>query len=215
MCVDFDASTAPGSRRMAALRGVVIFHQGDAACAIYKVEHGCVRLQVEDPDGSRQVIAFVFSGQTICAGFERHWATAHALTDTVLLRIPHNSLWSLIAGGSTGAAQLLFSTDELLNELGLHLNRLSRHDACERMTWFLDWVAKRGDAGRARAFDLPMSRQDMADFLGIAPETVSRLLHRLLESGKLRRVGRRRYMFERFNGGGRQAAQEGLELGAA
>lgn len=182
-------------RLIAALRGKAIFHQGDPASALYRVEHGCVRLQIGDAAGSRQVIAFVFAGQTFCAGMETHWASAHAITDTVLSRFPHVALWDLVARDSRAALNLLLSADELLTDLAHHLGRMSHSDAYERITWFVDWVAKQTKAPPGGTLDIPMSRHDIADFLGIAPETVSRLFRRMESTGRLRRVAPRRFSY--------------------
>lgn len=185
----------PNRRLQGALRGKCIFRQGDPVKAVYRVENGCVRLQLEEPDGQRQVIAFLYPGQTFCVGMETHWATADAITDTVLTRFATTSLWELIASDSAAAMSLLFSADALVTELAHHLARLSHAGALERLTWFIDWVALHGSAARAQTLELPMSRQDIADFLGIAPATVSRLFRRKLETGELRRIGPHRYHY--------------------
>ena len=183
-------------RLVGALRGKNIFRQGDPVEAVYRVENGCVRLQLEDESGGRQGIAFVYPGHTFCVGLETHWASADAVTDTVLTRFANTSLWTLIAQDSRAAMALLFSADALVTELARHLGRLSHLGAYQRLPWFLEWVANQGAANEPRVIDLPMSRQDIADFLAIAPETVSRLFRRKEMSGELSRVGRRRYRYE-------------------
>lgn len=200
MNLQFRLPEGANHRLMGALRGRNIFRQGNPAEAIYRVEHGCVRLQLEHADGQRQVIAFIFPGQTFCVGFETHWASADAVTDTVLSRFSRNTLWELISQDPSAAEALLFSADERLTELAYHVSRLTHSTAYDRMVWFVDWVANQpGAANGAKGggiVDLPMSRQDIADFLGIAPETVSRLLRRLTGEGVLRRIGSRRYRYD-------------------
>lgn len=206
-------------RQCGALRGKAIFRQGDVAGAVYRVDHGCVRLQVEDASGVRQIIAFVFPGQTFCAGLETHWASAHAVVDTVLTRFPHSALWDLIAKDSRAAMSLLFSADELLTEVAHHLGRLSHSSAYERLTWFVAWVAGHTSRAEDQLLDLPMSRQEVADFLGIAPETVSRLFRRMESRGKLLRVSPRQYRYcpdaPRHLPSSNAAAQAAAEIVAA
>lgn len=178
------------------LKGNDVFHQGDPADAVFRVEHGCVRLHLDDEAGYRQVIAFIFPGQAFCVGQETRWASATAVTDSVLTKFSKEALWNLAGVDTQAAMSLLLSSDQLLIELAQHLNRLTHLPAPERMTWFLGWLAQHNGADNdERTFDLPMSRQDIADFLGIAPETVSRLVRQLTTDGKLRQVGKRRYRY--------------------
>ena len=181
-------------RRVGVLRGKNIFRQGEPAQVFYRIEHGCVRLQIEHLDGHRQVIAFLFTGQTFCAGFDTHWASADAMTDTVLSRFPHDSLRALTSQDPSLAESLIFSADKLLTELAHHLSRVIHLSAYERMRWFVDWLASH-PLNNDEILELPMSRQDIADFLGLAPETVSRLLRRLMAHGVLRPAGTRRYRY--------------------
>ena len=196
--VDTDTSMleAASHRLMGALKGKSIFNQGDPADAVYRVEHGCVRLQVDDEDGSRQVIAFVFAGQTFSAGLDVHWASAIAVTDTVLTSFPHASLWALMDVDSRPAIALLSSADQLLTDLAQHLNRLTHSGAQERLSWFLEWLAQHCTEADPRIIRMPMGRQDVADFLGIAPETVSRLMRQMTMCGTLRPLGSRRYRYD-------------------
>lgn len=208
---------AANHRLMGALRGKNIFRQGDPAEAVYRVEHGCVRLQLEHANGQRQVIAFVFPGQTFCVGLETHWASADAVSDTVLNRFSRQSLWEVMAHDSTTAQALLFSADELLTELAHHVSRLTHSDAYDRLSWFIDWVAGQ-PSNTGGNLELPMSRQDIADFLGIAPETVSRLLRRMTADGVLRRIGARRYRYDPhglLNGDSGRSRQEHGFMAAA
>jgi CRP-like cAMP-binding protein len=83
----------------------------------------------------------------------------------------------------------------MLTELAHHLGRLSHSSAYERLSWFVAWVADHTKATDDELLDLPMSRQEVADFLGIAPETVSRLFRRMEAGGRLLRVSARQYRY--------------------
>ena len=190
-----DTLDAASHKLVGALKGKGIFRQGDPAEAVYRVEHGCVRLQVDDEFGSRQVIGFVFPGSTFYAGMETHWASAIAVTDTVLTRFSLKSLWELMDTDASAAMALLSSADQFLTRLAQHLNRLTHFDAQERLTWFLNWLRTQNMESDEQIIHLPMSRQDVAEFLGIAPETVSRLVRQMTLSGRLHPLGRRRYRY--------------------
>jgi CRP-like cAMP-binding protein len=180
-------------RLMDAPKGEEIFHQGDDAEAIYRVERGCVRLQIDGKDGQREVIAFLFSGEVVCVGLETHWASAYAVTDTIVARISMCSLWELISRDASAARDLLVSADKRLRDVADHGLMLSRFTARARLAWFLQWLSGH-DGHRLDAFDLPMTRRDIADFLGIAPETVSRLFRQAVDRGDLRRLSGKRYL---------------------
>jgi CRP-like cAMP-binding protein len=182
-------------RKVGVLKGQSIFQQNQNAEAVYRLERGCVRLQLHSEDGHREVIAFLFPGDVFSAGLQTHWASADAVTDTIVTRFSKNSLWQLMGAEPEAAMTLLFSADELLTELARHIGRLSHASASDRLTWFLGWVADRSCAVGSGPFHLPMSRRDIADFLGIAPETVSRLLRQLEASGELRRIDLHSYVY--------------------
>lgn len=180
-------------RLVGVLKGQSVFHQGDPAEAVYRLERGCVRLQLAAAGGGREVIAFLFPGDVFCAGLETHWASADAITDAIVTRFSKASLWQLIGADSEAAMALLFSADELLTDLAHHIGRLSHCSASARCSWFLTWIAERGGTGESGVIHLPMSRRDIADFLGVAPETVSRMIRQLQTSGELRRTGPHTY----------------------
>jgi CRP-like cAMP-binding protein len=179
-----------GSRIVSLPRGRAIFHQGAAAEAVYRVERGCVRLQLEAEDGERQVIAFLFPGQLLCAGLETHWASAYAVSDCAVAVIPRRRL-SAPDGAGDMARALLVSAEGLLAELAQHTARLRRARGMARVRWFLEWAAERSPCGASGSIEATISRRDIADFLGLSPETVSRLFRRLEACGELRRAGRR------------------------
>jgi CRP-like cAMP-binding protein len=167
-----------------------IFHEGDAVEAIYRVERGCVRLQINDEGGQREIVTFLFPGDLFCVGLETHWASAYAVTDATIAVFSLPLLWEFISQRSDAALALLFSADDLLDDVAHHLALLSHSDAGARLRWFLQWLSQRSTCkDGSGAVHMPMGRRDIADFLGIAPETVSRLFLRLETRGELRRTG--------------------------
>lgn len=183
-------------RLVGALKGRALFHQGGPAEALYGVQRGCIRLEIEGEDGQRDVVSFLFPGDVVCAGFDTHWASAYAVTDCVLAVFSLQNLWDHVSRDPEAAHGLLQSADARLVDVAQHIALLSHANAEARLRWFLGWIAPRtalGDA--AGSFQLPMGRRDIADFLGIAPETVSRTLKELITTGELRRLGGRRCVF--------------------
>lgn len=189
-----------GRRQVLLDRGRRIFAEGDEASAIYRVERGCVRLQTHDEEGSRDVLAFFFPGDVICGGLGTHWATAETVNETVITRFSLSALMELMRGEPEAAMALLASAERALNELARHIGRVVHYSATDRLTWFLTWISER-TATPSSAFEVPMNRRDIADFLGLAPETVSRTFAQLEASGELLKSRSRRYSFRRASGG--------------
>lgn len=181
-------------------KGRPVFRQGDAADSVLQLKEGCVRLEMSDPWGRRQILAFLFPNDILWVGYERRWAAAEAVTDCVLTR--YGGVSALHPSASAAPA-LLASADCLMQEIAQHLTLLTRAPAAERFGQFLAWLAARQP--QPGVLHLPMSREDIADFLGIAPGTVSRQLRQFVREGRLRRLGPRRYLVGLVDGPHRAA----------
>jgi CRP/FNR family nitrogen fixation transcriptional regulator len=149
-----------------------IFGEGEAAKNIYKVISGAVRVFRIPADGRRQILQFCLPGDIF--GIElagEHGSNAESIGDSLILvaRRSHvlgedsslsPRLWRL------AMSDLRRSQDQVLN--------LGRRSASERLASFLGEMANR--LGEDDRVELPMSRQDIADYLGLTIETVSRTL---------------------------------------
>ena len=173
-------------RLTTARRHQPIFHEGEPSEAVYRIDVGCVRLQVETAGGQREVVTFLFPGQIFCAGYDVHWASAYAVTDTSLAVFNLPALRTHLCQRQESVSDLLRASDDLLVDLAHHLS-LSHARASSRLRWFLRWLAARSGQESSGLVLMPMSRRDIADFLGIAPETVSRTFAALEKRGELHR----------------------------
>lgn len=171
-----------------------IFRQGDEADAVWRVDRGCVRLQILREDGRREVFAFLFAGDLFPGISKAHWASAEAVVESAVSRIPKAALRELIGSDPEAAFSLLELADQNLLQLAQHLGRMGQTRAGDKVGLFLEWLADRTAPPGSMIAHVPMSRRDIADFLGLAPETVSRLLRRLETEGRVRRADRRRYL---------------------
>lgn len=163
--------------------GSEIFSQGSEASCFYVVKFGCVRVYRLLADGRRQISAFHLPGEAF--GFEadkRHhfFADAVGATSTVSMRIS--------ASPELSGAFLSLALRGLVRAQE-HLLVLGRQNAPERVAAFLlDMFERQGGLER---FDLPMSRADIADYLGLSLETVSRVFTKLRGEGIIRLVSLR------------------------
>ena len=150
-----------------------VFGEGEPAESVYKVVTGAVRLFKVLADGRRQISEFYLPGDVfgIEAGPDRR-ATAEALCETTLIVARRSGL----SGDDQSVKLWRLALGELqrAHEHGLTLGRRA---AGERVASFLMDLAER--TGQGRMLELPMSRQDMADYLGLTIETVSRTMTQL------------------------------------
>jgi CRP/FNR family transcriptional regulator, nitrogen fixation regulation protein len=156
----------------------IIYAQGEAAGPLYLVEFGAVRICRLTSDGRRQISAFHFSGEVF--GFEagdEHHFYAESI-DGCGIRVLRGT------GGDNLADSILPLALEGLTRAQEHLLVLGRQNAAERMAAFIIDVAER--QGSDEVVLLPMSRADIADYLGLTFETVSRILRKLKDQQIIR-----------------------------
>ncbi len=157
-----------------------VFGESEPADYFYKVVKGAVRTYKLLNDGRRQISAFHLAGDIfgLEAGSE-HRFTADAIADSTVLVIKRTTLMSLASrDGDIASGLWAQATGDLLRAQD-HMLLLGRKNAHERVASFLLEMAERSTG--LQSVELPMSRQDIADYLGLTIETVSRTLT-LLES---------------------------------
>ena len=172
------------SVRIRAGKGETIFSDGEEAAYSYKVVSGIVRLSKYTQDGRRQIADFMLPGDHF--GFmetERHSFTAEAVSDAIILAYPKSQLERLGEMIPTFRKYVLTLLSNSLLTARRHLVVLGRQSAKERVVSFFLRLAERTDVGAGDRLDLPMSRQDIADHLGLTIETVSRTISELKRDG--------------------------------
>ena len=157
-----------------------IYGQGERADLVYRMISGTVRTSRFMADGRRPIGDFYYPGDVF--GLETtgsHSMAAEALSDCVILAASRQAM--LAAGGESELKDLMWdATVRDLESAREHLTLLVRRSASERVASFLLGLAqRRGES----AVELAMGRQDMADYLGLTIETVSRMITQLQSSG--------------------------------
>jgi CRP/FNR family transcriptional regulator, nitrogen fixation regulation protein len=184
-------------------RNEEVFGEGESAEYLYRVNTGCIRTYKVLSDGRRQVGAFYLPGDVfgIEAGDE-HLFSAEAIVPSTVTVLKRSIVFSRAAGDLTLARQLLELAGSELHRAQSHVLLLIK-TAQERVVGFLLEMAARA---RSRTeIELPMSRQDIADYLGLTIETVSRTLTHLESSAAIalpsarRVVVRNHSALSRFN----------------
>jgi CRP-like cAMP-binding protein len=158
-------------------RNAEICGENEPAEYLYKVLSGTVRTSKILADGRRQIGAFYLPGDIFgLESGERHGFSAEAVTESRILVIKRSALMALATRDNEVARQLWTLTGCELNRVQSHVLALVK-TAEERVVGFLLEMASRAAAGNR--IELPMSRQDIADYLGLTIETVSRTLSHL------------------------------------
>ena len=169
-------------------KGSEIFGEKEPAEYVYQVMTGAVRSYKLLSDGRRQIGAFHLTGDIF--GLEignEHRFTAEAVVDTTVRLMQRRSLERVARSDLVIARNLLSMTTNNLRHAEDHMLLLGRKTSLERVAAFLIEMDKRSTAVGILA--LPMCRRDIADYLGLTLETVSRALSRLHAMGILGFVG--------------------------
>jgi CRP/FNR family transcriptional regulator len=164
----------------------VLFWEGDAADHLFEIVSGCLRLYKLMADGRRAIIGFVFPGEILGVSLrDRYLFTAEAVGGVKLRRYPRAQMYANLARMPGLSQEILAMACDELSAAQDQMLLLGRKTAQERIASFLIAVAKRTahDDVPAREIELPMARVDIADFLGLTIETVSRVLTKLKSEG--------------------------------
>lgn len=157
--------------------GRSLFFAGDEASCFYEIVTGTVRCCRLTHDGRRQIYRFAGAGELLgLGGDEIHSFSAEAVTEVVAYRHRLASLDSAMAADRRLRGRVLESLRAELSAVRLQMLLLGRMSAAERVASFLTEFSRRyADAeGWVR---LPMTRTDIADYLGLTIETVSRKIN--------------------------------------
>jgi CRP/FNR family nitrogen fixation transcriptional regulator len=173
-----------------------IFAEGDKAETFYKVASGTVRTCKFLSDGRRQIEAFYSPGDIFGLEMDgRHLLCAEAVTECNLVAWRRRGVEAAAMQDGMLARQLFSYAMHSAASAQVHALLLGRRAATEKVAAFLLAWADRN--GAQDATDLPMSRQDMADYLGLTIETVSRTLSQLEREGIIAIPNARRIRFLR------------------
>ncbi len=165
-----------------------VFLEGDKNTFLFNVVTGAVRLSKLLPDGRRQITGFLFPGDLLGLSVAGEYAyTAEAIAETSLCRFDRKGLAD-IADRFPNLEHRLFdlASNELV-QAQEHITILGQMSASERVATILlrllERIGERNDM--AGVIDLPMTREDIADYAGLTIETVSRNFSQFREMGIL------------------------------
>lgn len=182
--------------------GTTIFREGDPAQHLYTITAGAVKLYKLLSDGRRQIITFLFPGDFFGMTINDNYAyTAESMTPAVFCRFPRRKLESLFTELPLLERKLLGAITQELTAAQEQMLLLGRKTARERVASFLVDLRRRlsSKGDKSPLFTLPMSRSDIADFLGLTIETVSRTLTGLKRDGLIALPDANHVLIQRFD----------------
>jgi len=184
-------AVAPVGLVMSFGRNAEIYAEGERSGYVYKVLSGVVRVSKLLPDGRRQISAFHMPGEMF--GFEAgeaHHVSAEAVIPTKVVAFKWDGLLDAGSKHINVVRELLSLAMTGLRHTQDHLLLLGRKNALERLVAFLLEIDAR--TGSRHVIDLAMPRHDIADYLGLTLETVSRMFAELKEAGAIKLESARR-----------------------
>ncbi len=166
-------------------RGMEVFGEGEETEYVYQIVAGAVRTYKLLTDGRRQINAFHLPGDMF--GLENgltHRFTAEAVIETNVRIMRRRSLFNKVEREQAGPTNLLGLVTRNLQHAENHMLLLGRKTALERVAAFILEMDER--LNHPDVMSLPMSRRDIADYLGLTLETVSRAFSTLRDQNMLR-----------------------------
>lgn len=161
-----------------------LFHNGDMAQAVYAVRVGSLKSMRLGEDGSMQIVGIHLPGELFgldALAESHHQVSVQALETTSICALPLLNLESVSVQIPSLSRQIMRMTSRVLNAGHDNHELLARHSALERVALFLcRYADRRRSCGlRADSFDIAITRQDLANYLGMQLETVSRAFRQL------------------------------------
>ena len=171
--IDFGPALSLRGTRIHFERNAEVFGEGEPAEYLYRVVSGAVRTMRFSSDGRRQILGFHLPGDVFGIELGKvHSLTAEALAATEVVMVRRTLLERAANDDPRVARRWLEHASNTIDKARDHALLLGRKGAGERVAAFLLGISER--LLRAQDFDLPMSRADIADYLGLTIESVSR-----------------------------------------
>lgn len=179
-------------RRVMLRAGQTVMWEGDDSAVVANVIEGTLKLATATGDGREQIVGVVYASDFIGRPFgARTPHSVTALTDARLCLFPRGAFDGFARNHGELQHRLLQRTLDDLDRTRAWMLLLGRKTAREKVATFLLDMGARLTPDRAGVIDLPLSRQQIADILGLTIETVSRQMTDLKRQGVIALIGRR------------------------
>jgi CRP-like cAMP-binding protein len=187
------AELARGTEVLRVGRNTVLFDKGDAPTGVYIVLFGQVKLALTSSSGEEKVLQIFGPGSSFGEAvlfLERGYPVrAQALGDAMLLKVSREALFEAIDANPGLARRMLGGLSARLHDLVHDVEAYSMRSSAQRLVGYLLHLSAGSDGGTAIA--LPTTKHVVASRLNLTAETLSRVLHALVEEGLIEVEGRR------------------------
>ncbi|MCK8061109.1 MULTISPECIES: Crp/Fnr family transcriptional regulator [unclassified Fusibacter] len=172
-------------------KGSVIFSEGQPLSELYIVNSGSIKISVINQEGKEQILYILHDGQfigdlTLLKSIDAAF-TATALADTHVCTITNVSFWELLSSSKDILISTLAYAHDRINSLEKLVQAVSTNEADQRLLYLLDQLAESSGVQTKDGvvINLNIGREDMANFVGVSRETISRKLSQLSKKGKI------------------------------
>lgn len=170
--------------------GSILCHAGQAAKAVYSVTSGTLASYRERRDGTRKIFAFMFAEDVF--GLARRGLyvnSVKAITPAVVHRLPADALAALLTRDGTLQFRFLCKTTQIVRDAQRQALMTTVRDPVERVALFLSMLEEvQHDRRKDEPIAIPMTRQDVADYLNLTSGTIRSSVDALEERGLVRRT---------------------------
>lgn len=169
--------------------GGYLLHEEDPVRQVYNVSSGALALERLASDGAKQIMAFCYAGDFIGISSGRSYTvSARALNPLTACQWQDSDLQILYQKYPKLELRVHEITSRVVEAIMDQLFVLGRKKAAEKIAWFLLFIESKQARvdGASATFAMPMTRVDIADYLGLTVETVSRAFTQLKAKGLIR-----------------------------
>ncbi|MFZ6746174.1 Crp/Fnr family transcriptional regulator [Undibacterium sp. JH2W] len=171
-------------------KGEMLFRKGDMAEATYIVVFGLVKLSLPSSQGNDKVLELIRGGQSLGEAMmfldEPYPFYAEALENTLLLKIPRHALLQLLDRSPLISRQMLAGLSYRLLGFIRNVERYSLQNATQRV---IDYLLQLSASQRSNDVRLELKKHLVASLLNLSPETLSRVLHQLMDEHLIKVCG--------------------------
>jgi CRP-like cAMP-binding protein len=183
-----NASIALGTRMRRLTKGEILFRKGEEARGFFIVIQGQIKLGLSTPQGQEKVVEVIGPrqsfGEAVMFMNRPYPVFAEALSDTLLLHVAQATVFEMLEKDPGFARAMLAGLSRRLHSLIEDVEAYSVRSGTQRVIgYLLQHVADEAPAAGDVTVTLPVSKQVLASRLNLTPETLSRVLHGLVEAG--------------------------------
>lgn len=182
------------TRSRSVQKGELIFREGERSSTLFVVNEGLIKLTKTSADGKEQIVRLLFPGEFFglfsLLRDEKHYITAESVQPTIICSIEKNDFLKVMDGNSDMAFRFLLAVNDRLYEAEESMGNLSLMEVEQRLAKALLLLHDKLNI-RNETFTLPITKKDLASFIGTTPESVSRKLLKFISNNIIRIEGQR------------------------